>query len=171
MAGSAGLQLMFPIGLAITGLLVIVALSYFQTIPAYPSGGGSYVVAKENLGILPGLVAGSALMIGYLLTAAVSLTSGVETIASAFPLISQHKVIFALILLALITLMNLRGIQETGSIMSMPVYLFLFVYFPLLGYGFIQLFLHGSVPPAVKMTPVPISWFCSCIPLPQGVPP
>ena len=84
-AGSAGLALAWPIGLAITGLLVVVALSYYQTIQGYPSGGGSYVVARENLGTGLGLIAASALLIDYLLTAAVSLTAGVEAIASAFP--------------------------------------------------------------------------------------
>jgi amino acid transporter len=82
-AGTAGLQLMFPIGVAITGLLGIVSLSYFQTIHGYPSGGGSYVVARNNLGITPGLIAASALLIDYLLTAAVSLTAGVEAISSS----------------------------------------------------------------------------------------
>ena len=75
-AGAAGLQLAFPIGMAIVGLLLIVTVSYLQTIQAYPSGGGSYVVARENLGKIPGLVAASALLIDYLLTAAVSLTAG-----------------------------------------------------------------------------------------------
>jgi amino acid transporter len=159
-AGAAGLQLMFPVGLAITALLIIVALSYFQTIPAYPSGGGSYVVAKENLGALTGLVAGSALMVGYLLTAAVSLTAGVDAIASAFPELSQHRVLFALILLVLITLLNLRGIQETGNLMAVPVYLFLLVYFPLLAYGLIRLLVNGPIPPSsLNITPVPISLF------------
>src|SRR4030066_1395789 len=101
-AGSAGLGLAWPIGLAITLLLAIVALSYFQTIQGYPSGGGSYVVARENLGTLPGLIAASALLIDYLLTAAVSLTAGVEAIASAFPQLWEYRTIIALILLFVI---------------------------------------------------------------------
>jgi len=92
LAGSAGLSLAAPIGLAITGLLLVVALSYFQTIHGYPSGGGSYVVARENLGTLPGLVAGAALLVDYLLTAAVSLTAGVEALASAFPFLWAYRV-------------------------------------------------------------------------------
>src|SRR5512147_1782587 len=84
-AGSVGLGLAWPIGLAITGLLIIVAISYYQTIHGYPSGGGSYVVSRENLGTLPGLIAGAALLISYVLTAAVSLTAGVEAMASAIP--------------------------------------------------------------------------------------
>jgi amino acid transporter len=145
-AGSAGLVLAFPIGLAITGLLVIVALSYFQTIHGYPSGGGSYVVARDNLGTMSGLVAGVALLIGYLLTAAVSLTAGVEAIASAIPVLWQYRVLIALILLFIITLANLRGLRETGTFMSVPVYLFLIMYLPMLAYGIYRLLVNGPIP-------------------------
>jgi amino acid transporter len=145
-AGSAGLMLAFPIGLAITGLLVIVALSYYQTIHAYSSGGGSYVVARDNLGTVPGLVAGVSLLIGYLLTAAVSLTAGVEAIASAIPALWQYRVLIALILLFIITLANLRGLRETGTFMSVPVYLFLIVYLPMLAYGGYRLLVNGPAP-------------------------
>jgi len=134
-AGSAGLAWSFPIGLGITILLVMVALSYFQTIHGYPSGGGSYVVARENLGIVPGLVAAAALMIDYVLTAAVSLTAGVEAIASAFPALWSYRVEIALFLLAVITLINLRGTQEAGTAMAIPVYLFLIAYLGMLVYG------------------------------------
>lgn len=143
-AGSAGLSLSWPIGIAITILLITVAISYYQTIMGYPSGGGSYVVARENLGNLPGLIAASALLIDYLLTAAVSLTAGVEAIASAFPILWSHRVTIALGLLVLITLANLRGLRETGTLMSVPVYLFLFTYIPMLGYGVIKLFMGGG---------------------------
>jgi amino acid transporter len=155
-AGSAGLSLAWPIGIAITGLLIIVALSYYQTIYGYPSGGGSYVVARENLGTLFGLIAGSALLIDYLLTAAVSLTAGVEAIASAIPSLWGHRVLVALILLGLITLANLRGLRETGTLISIPVYLFLFTYIPMLGYGLFVLWRDGvtslsvSAPAAVQ---------------------
>ncbi len=145
-AGSAGLVLAWPIGLAITGLLVIVALSYYQTVHGYPSGGGSYVVARDNLGTLPGLVAGAALLIGYLLTAAVSLTAGVEAIASAIPAFWPHRIMIALFLLTIMTLANLRGLRETGTLMSVPVYLFLFVYLPMLAYGLYHLLVDGPAP-------------------------
>jgi amino acid transporter len=145
-AGAAGLSLSFPIGLAIVGLLVIVALSYAQTIRGYPSGGGSYVVARENLGTLPGLVAAAALMIDYVLTAAVSLTAGVEAIASAFPALWPYRVVIALAILVLITLANLRGLRETGTLMSVPVYLFLITYLPMLAYGAFRLAQGGPVP-------------------------
>jgi amino acid transporter len=145
-AGSAGLVMAWPIGLAITIVLAIAAASYYQTIHAYPSGGGSYVVARSNLGTLPGLTAASALLIDYVLTAAVSLTAGVEAIASAFPAIWPYRVSVALIILLLITMLNLRGLRETGTIMSIPVYLFLFTYIPMLAIGAFQLYTNGPVP-------------------------
>jgi amino acid transporter len=145
-AGSAGLALAFPIGLAITGLLVIVGLSYYQTIQGYPSGGGSYVVARENLGTSAGLITGSSLLIGYLLTAAVSLTAGVEAVASAIPALWPYRVLLSLGLLGIMTLLNLRGLKETGTVMSIPVYLFLCVYLGMLAYGSYQLFTGGSLP-------------------------
>jgi len=160
-AGTAGLVLAWPIGLAITGLLVIVALSYYQTINGYPSGGGSYVVARDNLGILAGLVAGAALLIGYLLTAAVSLTAGVEALASAFPSLWSHREGLALMFLAIITIANLRGLRETGTLMSVPVYLFLFVYLPMLAYGLFVLWRDGSIDANVSsgMSTQPVTLF------------
>ncbi|MBI5838561.1 MAG: APC family permease [Chloroflexi bacterium] len=152
-AGSAGLGLAWPIGLAISGLLVIVALSYYQTIHGYPSGGGSYVVARDNLGTDVGLIAASALLIDYLLTAAVSLTAGVEAIASAIPALWPHRVIIALFLLVVITLANLRGLKETGTLMSIPVYLFLFTYLPMLAYGLFILWRDGAAPLAATAPP------------------
>jgi len=145
-AGAAGLQLALPIGMAIVGLLLIVAVSYLQTIKAYPSGGGSYVVARENLGKIPGLVAASALLIDYLLTAAVSLTAGVEAIASAFPPLWEYRIPIALFLLFFIAIANMRGLRETGTLMSFPIYLFLITYLPMLIYGCILLVIEGPVP-------------------------
>ena len=145
-AGSAGLAFAWPIGLAITSLLVILSVSYYQTIHGYPSGGGSYVVAKSNLGRLPGLVAGSALLIDYILNAAVSLTAGVAAIASAYPILWPHRVGIAMLLLVVITLINLRGLQESGMAMAIPVYLFLFTYLGMLAYGAVRLFLDGPTP-------------------------
>jgi amino acid transporter len=152
-AGAAGLSFSFPISIAIVVLLSIVALSYSQTILAYPSGGGSYVVAKENLGTLPGLLAAAALLIDYVLTAAVSLTAGVEAIASAFPVLWNYRIETALGILVILTLLNLRGLQETGSFMSVPVYLFLFTYIPMLIYGIIRLSIEGPIP--LEMTAPP----------------
>ncbi len=158
-AGAAGLYLATPLGLAISGLLGLVALSYFQTIQAYPSGGGSYVVARENLGTLPGLMAAAALLVGYLLTAAVSLTAGVENIASAFPALWPYRTTLALAILLLITLANLRGLRETGTLMAVPVYFFLGTYLFMLAYGFVHILAEGpgnlatvAPPPAQPLT-------------------
>jgi amino acid transporter len=145
-AGSAGLSYAWPIGLAITGVLVIVAISYFQTIHGYPSGGGSYIVARSNLGVLPGLVAAAALLIDYVLNAAVSLTAGVAALSSAFPMLWPFRVPLALALLAVITLVNLRGLRESGTFMAVPVYLFLVTYLSMLAYGLVRLFIEGPAP-------------------------
>ena len=126
-AGSAGLVLSAKIGFAITILLILVTISYYQTIHGYPLGGGSYTVARANLGTLPGLIAASALMIDYILTAAVSLTAGVEALASAFPFLWDHKILASLALLLIIMLANLRGLRETGTLMSIPVYFFIII--------------------------------------------
>ncbi len=150
-AGSAGLSLAFPIGLVIAVLLAVVALSYFQTIHGYPGGGGAYTVAKENLGTGVGLLAAAALLLDYLLTAAVSLTAGVAALASAFPILWQYQVPLALFLLVILTILNLRGLRDTGTIMAIPVYLFLFTYVPMLIYGAFKLYLYGPQP----FTPVP----------------
>ncbi|MCX6659675.1 MAG: APC family permease [Candidatus Bathyarchaeota archaeon] len=155
-AGSAGLSQSLPIALVITGLLTIVALSYFQTICGYPSGGGSYAVARENLGTLFGLVTAAALLIDYVLTAAVSLTASITAIASAFPELWPYHIGLSLLFLSVITLLNLRGLRETGTMMAIPVYLFLFVYLSMLAYGMLRVLIEGSVswgttaPPATE---------------------
>jgi amino acid transporter len=142
-AGSLGLTYALPIGLAIIVVLVIVAISYFQTIHGYPSGGGSYIVARANLGVLPGLVAAAALLIDYVLNAAVSLTAGVAALTSAFPGLWPFRVPLALGLLAIITLVNLRGVRESGTFMAVPVYLFLGTYLSMLVYGLMRLIIEG----------------------------
>ena len=152
-AGSAGLALSWPIGLAITGLMLVVALSYLQTIHAYPSGGGSYAVARRNLGLLPGLVVAAALMIGYLLTAAVSLTAGVAAISSAFPELWTYRVPLSLLFLLLIAMLNLRGARETGTGMAVPVYFFLATYLSMLAYGLLQVLRDGAIAPAAAAPP------------------
>lgn len=144
-AGAVGLSQSLPIALAITALLVVVALSYYQTVHGYPSGGGSYAVARENLGTIPGLAAAAALIVGYLLTAAVSLTAGVAAIASAFPELWPHRVTLSILFLLAIAMLNLRGLHETGSFMCVPVYLFLLVYFSMLAYGTALVVIEGPV--------------------------
>jgi amino acid transporter len=152
-AGAVGLSMALPIGLAITGLLAVVALSYYQTIHSYSSGGGSYAVARENLGTTAGLVAAGALLMDYLLTAAVSLTAGVEAIASAFPQLWPYRPIVALSLLAVITILNMRGMREAGTLMAVPVYLFLLTYLPMLAYGFLRLSAEGPTALAAVAPP------------------
>lgn len=152
-AGSVGLSLAFPVALAIVGVLLIVALSYYQTIHAYPSGGGSWIVARANLGIGAGLVAAAALLLDYVLVAAVSLTAGVEAIASAFPALWPHRVPVALALLVLITLLNLRGLRETGTLISVPVYAFLGAFFLMLGAGAWRALAGGPQPLAAVAPP------------------
>lgn len=160
-AGAAGLLYAWDIALVISGLLGLLALSYAQTIAAYPGGGGSYTVARENLGTLPGLTAAAALMIDYVLNAAVSLTAGVEAVASAFPAVWSYRALVALALLLLITVVNLRGLQEAGTVMVVPVYLFLATYLGMIAYGLVVAV--SSTPPAlVAATPpalVPVTGF------------
>ncbi|MEM3527806.1 MAG: APC family permease, partial [Candidatus Bathyarchaeia archaeon] len=152
-AGSVGLSYSLPIALTITVLLAIVTVSYSQTIYAYPSGGGSYTVARENLGSIPGLVAAAALIIDYLLTAAVSLTAGTEAIASAFPQLWPFRVHLSILILFAITIINLRGLRETGTCMAIPVYLFLFTFLPMLAYGAVQVVIGGGPSPTTSFTP------------------
>jgi len=148
-AGSIGLAYALPIAFAITGLLAILAVSYYQIIQKYPSGGGSYEVARKTLGTIPGLIAAAALIVNYLLNVGVSLTTGVDAIASAFPVLWPHKVIISLLFLGAITLLNLRGMRESGIVMAIPVYIFLFAYLPMLGYGGLRLSLSGPASLAV----------------------
>lgn len=124
-AGSVGLGYSVPVAAAILALMFVVVVSYGQTIRAYPSGGGAYVVAKENLGRVPGIIAGASLLVDYILTVAVSLTAGVAAITSAFPSLYPERVTIAIAVLALITLANLRGIRETGRIFAVPTYAFI----------------------------------------------
>ena len=145
-AGSAGLGFTFSLGIVITAILAIVALSYLQTIHAYPSGAGSFIVAKENLGEFAGLLAAAALMLDYLLVGAVSLTAGVEALASAFPELFPYRVILAIGILVFITILNMRGLQETGTVMSIPVYFFIGSFLLMIIFGLFRLFTSPSVP-------------------------
>ena len=150
-AGLAFLDVSLPIGTAIVALLIIVGVSYRQTIKAYPKGGGSYIVAKDNLGELPALTAGAALLTDYILTVAVSIAAAVAAIVSAFPELHDHRVGLGIFFVLLVTMLNLRGIKESGSIFAIPTYLFLVGIFALLGVGFVRNMLDGFAvhqPPA-----------------------
>src|SRR5208282_3888246 len=122
--GLIGVQYIVPLTFAIIALLVIVFFSYRQTIAAYPNGGGSYTVAKENLGHGAGLLAGAALMIDYLLNVAVGISAGIGALVSAVPSLLPHTLALCLIVLALLTVVNLRGVKEAGTAFVAPTYLF-----------------------------------------------
>ena len=124
-AGSGRLGDTLYISFAIVTLLAIVALSYRQTIPAYPNGGGSYIVAKDNLGTMPGLVAAASLMIDYVLTVSVSIAAGVQALATLFPSLASYVVPIDVALVIVITIVNLRGVRESGSIFAIPTYIFI----------------------------------------------
>ncbi len=152
-AGAAGLVYSWRIALVIVTLLGMVAISYMQTISAYPQGGGSYTVARENLGEIAGLIAAAALILNYVLNASVSLTAGVAAAASAFPALWPHRTVLALVLLVIITLANLRGVREAGTLMAMPVYLFVATYLGLIGVGLVRAVLEGPGSYAVTAPP------------------
>lgn len=135
-AGSLLLSYTIPVGIAIAVLIVIVATSYYQVIHAYPTGGGSYIVAKENLGINAGLVAGAALLIDYVMTVAVSVTAGIAALTSAFPYLYEHRVLVCIIAIILISIANLRGVREAGVVFSFPTYAFIGSLLLLLSIGF-----------------------------------
>lgn len=140
MGGLVAVQLSLPIALSIVCLLLILISSYSETIRAYPNGGGAYMVSKENLGKYPSLVAGSALLIDYVLTVSVSAASGVAAITSAFPDLYPFKIAIGLFFIAFITLMNLRGVKESGTIFSIPTYLFIIAFCILTFVGFFDYF-------------------------------
>jgi len=124
-AGAVGLAYIIPVGVALAVLVAIVATSYRQTVQEYPSGGGAYVVARENLGVLPAQIAGAALLTDYVLTVAVSIASGVAAVTSAFPQLHEYHVALAVGFVAVIMLVNLRGVRESAAAFAIPVYGFI----------------------------------------------
>ena len=161
LAGSAATRLDVPISLAITALLAIVAISYQQTIYAYPSGGGSYIVARANLGTVPGLVAAAALLVDYVLTVSVSVAAGVAAVTSALPELATHKVVLAVVCVAGIALANIRGVREAGRIFAVPTYFFIVSFGVMIAVGAFRLVtgtLPAGAPPPVP--PIePLTWF------------
>ena len=152
LAGVGALSLSLPIGAGIVALLLIVGISYRQTIKAYPAGGGSYIVAKDNLGELPALAAGAALLFGYIVTVAVSIAAGVAALTSAVPSLGDHRVALGLGFILLVTLLNLRGIRESGSIFAVPTYLFLVGIIGMIVLGLVRAASQGFVPQAPVVT-------------------
>ncbi len=147
---SLGLNSLIPIALAVAVLLVIVVTSYRQTIFAYPSGGGSYVVSRENLGRVPSLIAGASLLVDYILTVAVSISAGVAAIISipSFQGLADRRVALGLALIVIITLANLRGLKESGTVFAVPTYIYISVLTLLVVYGLYRSFFGdiGRIP-------------------------
>jgi amino acid transporter len=152
-AGMAAFGYVFPISLAIVALLVVVTLSYEQTIHAYPGGGGAYIVARDNLGEAPAQTAGAALLTDYILTVAVSISSGVAQITSAYPILFPYRVWIAVGLVLFIMLINLRGVKESGATFALPTYFFVVMMFLTVGTGFIR-YLTGSLGQVVNPPPL-----------------
>ena len=151
-AATAGgsLHYLLPISLAIAALLRVVVVSYRQTIYAYPSGGGAYIVAKDNLGTVPALTAGAALLVDYTLTVAVSVAAGVAALISAAqgtPLagMARHPVSLCLAAIAFIAVINLHGLRESGKVFAVPVYIFLVSFLTLIGWGLARYLLEGPI--------------------------
>ena len=149
LAGTGALALTMPIALAVVGVLAIVVLSESRVIRAYPGGGGSYIVARENHGTIPGLIAAAALLIDYVLTVAVSTAAGVAAISSFVPPVHDHRVLWALGLIALLTIGNLRGIREAGVVFAAPTYAYIAALVALIGYGLFRI-VTGDVPAPVE---------------------
>jgi amino acid transporter len=138
-----------PISIGIAALLAIVATSYRQTIHAYPSGGGAYIVAKDNLGTTPGLVAAASLLVDYVLTVSVSIAAGVAAITSAvqdtrYAWLSEHKVLLCLIFIAFIAIANLRGVRESGALFATPTYVFVVSFLLMIVFGLFHYFVYGG---------------------------
>jgi amino acid transporter len=153
--GAAGLAYILPISTSIIVLLVIVYFSYRQTIAAYPGGGGSYTVASENLGVFPGLLAAAALMIDYVLTAAVGISAGVGALVSAAPSLLPHTLGICLGILAVITIINLRGLRQAGIIFMVPTYVFVLSLLAAIGWGIFKTIAAGGHPHAIVAPPPP----------------
>ena len=151
-----------PISIAIGLLLVIVAISYRQTIYAYPSGGGAFIVAKENLGTLPGLIAGASLLVDYVLTVSVSIAAGAEAITSAlvgtrFAGLHNHRVLLCLFFITFIMIANLRGVREAGSLFAAPSYAFIFSFLCLIVYGLVRYYMNPGIVPVPNDTDLKIA--------------
>jgi amino acid transporter len=147
-AGGAALALTMPIALAVVFVLGIVILSESRVIRAYPNGGGSYLVARENHGVIAGLVAASALLIDYVLTVSVSTAAGVAAISSFVPELHEHRVVIGIVLIAVLAVGNLRGVREAGLLFAAPTYAYMLAMYGLLAYGLFRIF-TGDVPAAV----------------------
>jgi len=155
-AGTMAFGYVFPIAIVIVALLAIVVISYVQVIHAYPDGGGAYIVAYDNLGQFPAMIAAAALLTDYILTVAVSISSGVAQIVSAYPQLFEFRVLICVACIVLITVINLRGVRESGTAFAIPSYFFIIMMFATIGTGLFKM-LSGSLdgvvdPPEMEQT-------------------
>ncbi len=161
LAGAAAYSYSWKVGLAIAFVMVAVVLSYRQNVQAYQSGGGDYEVAKTNLGGRAGLTVASALLVDYVLTVAVSISSAAQYAATTFAPLRDHQVLVAVVAVVFLTAMNLRGVRESGTAFAIPTYLFMVAILGMSGWGFVQHFLGGGLPdaPSAGLTLLPAESF------------
>lgn len=159
-AGTVAFGYVFPISIVIVGLLAIVAISYEQTIHAYPDGGGAYIVARDNLGELPALTAAAALLTDYILTVSVSIAAGVAQIVSAYPSLFEYRVIIAVVCILFIMVINLRGVKESGTAFAIPTYFFIAMMYLTVGTGIFRYF-FGTL--GIVADPPPLEEFSATI--------
>ena len=152
-AGTVALGYVFPISIAIVILLMIVTISYQQTIHAYPGGGGAYIVSRDNIGESAAQIAGAALLMDYILTVAVSISSGVAQIVSAFPTLDHLRIEIGVAAVILIMVINLRGVKESGTAFAIPTYFFVVMMFITVGIGIFR-FVTGTL----GTVPSPPGW-------------
>lgn len=164
LAGAGALVLTVPVTVAVVIVLAIVVISYRQTVAAYPKGGGSYIVASDNLGTLPGLTAAAAILTDYVLTVAVSIAAGVAALTSIFPELFDQRVMVGVVLVVLLAMVNLRGIRESGLVFSAPAYLYIVAIFGLLGIGLFR-FATGTLPDYEA----PVAWLTAEVAEPLGL--
>src|SRR5882724_7706590 len=161
-AGTSAIVYLPYISVGITILLAILVLSYRQTIHAYPSGGGAYIVAKDNLGTMPGLVAGASLLVDYVLTVSVSVAAGVAAITSTFvgtrlAWLDNHRTAFCLFFIAFVAIANLRGVRESGALFAGPTYAFIISFLFMIAYGLVRVYLNPSIVPPADDTDLKIA--------------
>src|SRR6266508_1495629 len=141
LGGTAALSYSLPVALGIATLLAVVVTSYRQTVAAYPQGGGAYLVAKDNLGIVPALIAAAALLVDYVLTVSVSVVAGIAALTSAVPRLHPYSVVLSILAVAVIAVGNLRGVRESGRMFAAPTYFFVLSILGMVGYGLVGAFL------------------------------
>jgi len=178
MAGATALPYVFSVSWWLAGLMIIVAFSYFQTIYGYPKGGGTYLVSTQKLGSVAGRVAGASLLIDYVLTVAVSISSGVSALVSLNGNLKEYGVLIGVSAVALLMVVNLRGAKESGGLFAIPTYSFVFLILCLVGTGIYQNWGHAATAPVVPSTMIPkeglhaVTAFLSCghsrLPVPRS---